>query len=75
MRIARTLSAIVILVLVLAMPTLAIAQREPSQGELRAAKALDDVRGDPLALNDFLSACRRGASFIFICTAPCLPRR
>ena len=60
MRIARTLSAIVILVLVLAMPTLAIAQREPSQGELRAAKALDDVRGDPLALHDFLKRMPKG---------------
>jgi adenosine deaminase len=60
MRIARTIAAIAALVAALAVSTLAAAEGEPSQAELRAAKALDAVRGDPLALHDFLKRMPKG---------------
>ena len=37
-----------------------MAQEEPGQAELRAARALDAVRGDPLALHDFLKRMPKG---------------
>ncbi|HKA99676.1 MAG TPA: adenosine deaminase [Methyloceanibacter sp.] len=43
-----------------ALPVKAVAGPEPSQAELRAAKALDGVRGDPLALNEFLKRMPKG---------------
>src|SRR5262245_64198743 len=39
---------------------MAVAGPEPSQAELRAAKALDGVRDDPLALNEFLKRMPKG---------------
>ena len=45
----------------LAPATAEIAQAEPTASELRAAKALDTVRGDPLALYVFLKAMPKGA--------------
>jgi adenosine deaminase len=45
----------------LAPATAEIAQAEPTAAELRAAKALDAVRGDPLALHVFLKAMPKGA--------------
>src|SRR5262245_17727149 len=55
---ARTIIASVILIA--AAPVEAVAGPEPDQAELRAAKALDDVRGDPLALNEFLKRMPKG---------------
>src|SRR5262245_64834053 len=43
-----------------ALPVKAVAGPQPSQAELRAAKALDGVRGDPLALNEFLKRMPKG---------------
>jgi adenosine deaminase len=48
------------IVLLAAAPVTAGAGPEPSQAELRAAKALDQVRGDPLALNEFLKRMPKG---------------
>ena len=45
----------------LAPATAEIAQAEPTASELRAAKALDTVRGDPLALYVLLKAMPKGA--------------
>ena len=45
----------------LAPATAEIAQAEPTASELRAAKALDAVRGDPLALHVFLKRMPKGA--------------
>ena len=45
----------------LAPATAEIAQAEPTASELRAAKGLDTVRGDPLALYVFLKAMPKGA--------------
>ena len=61
MRIARAAIALAAPLLILAVPMPARAEQEPSQGELRAAKALDDIRGDPLALYDFLKRLPKGA--------------
>jgi adenosine deaminase len=47
-------------ILLAAAPVEAVAGPEPSPAELRAAKALDDVRGDPLALNEFLKRMPKG---------------
>ena len=47
-------------ILLAAAPVEAIAGQESSQAELRTAKALDDVRGDPLALNEFLKRMPKG---------------
>lgn len=47
-------------ILLAAAPVEAVAGPESSQAELRAAKALDDVRGDPLALNEFLKRMPKG---------------
>jgi adenosine deaminase len=52
--------AIIATAILLAAPVEAVAGPEPSQAELRAAKALDDVRGDPLALNEFLKRMPKG---------------
>ncbi len=60
MRIVRVIVAIAVLPAAFAAPTLATAQEEPSQAELRAAKALDDLRGDPLALHEFLKRMPKG---------------
>ncbi len=40
---------------------LAVAQKEPKDTDLRAAKELDAVRGDPLALHVFLKRMPKGA--------------
>ena len=61
MRIARAAIAIAAPLLNLAVAMPAFAEQESSQGELRAAKALDDIRGDPLALHDFLKRMPKGA--------------
>ncbi|MET0156392.1 MAG: adenosine deaminase [Methyloceanibacter sp.] len=47
-------------ILLAAAPIEAVAGPESSQAELRAAKALDEVRGDPLALNEFLKRMPKG---------------
>ncbi|MET0841152.1 MAG: hypothetical protein ABWX95_03350, partial [Methyloceanibacter sp.] len=47
-------------ILLAAAPAEAVAGPESSQAELRTAKALDDVRGDPLALNEFLKRMPKG---------------
>ncbi len=51
----------VILALLTVAPGLSLAQENASLAELRAAKALDDMRGDPLALHDFLKRMPKGA--------------
>jgi adenosine deaminase len=53
-------SARAIIAILLAAPVAALAGPEPSQAELRAAKALDEIRGDPLALNEFLKRMPKG---------------
>src|SRR5512134_883981 len=58
MNIARAVIAIAFLLVAAPMP--AYAAEAPSQAELRAAKAFDDVRGDPLALHDFLKRMPKG---------------
>lgn len=60
MNIARAVIAIAFLLVAVAAPMPAYAAEAPSQAELRAAKALDDVRGDPLALHDFLKRMPKG---------------
>ncbi len=52
---------IALLLGVLAVPASSFAQREPAQGELRAGKELDAIRGDPLALHVFLKRMPKGA--------------
>jgi adenosine deaminase len=69
MRIPRTvrigsacaLAATAVFLAALSVPMLAIAQKEPKDTELRAAKELDAVRGDPLALHVFLKRMPKGA--------------
>ena len=61
MSIARAIAAIAVLVAALSVPMLALAQNEPKDAELRAAKELDAVRGDPLALHVFLKRMPKGA--------------
>jgi hypothetical protein len=39
----------------------AVAQRETGEGEFRASKALEAIRGDPLALHVFLKRMPKGA--------------
>jgi adenosine deaminase len=53
-------AGIAALLTALAVPAVAVAQREADQGELRAAKALDAVRGDPLALHVLLKRMPKG---------------
>jgi adenosine deaminase len=53
-------AAVTVLLAALAVPTVAAAQRLAAEGELRAAKALDAVRGDPLALLVFLKRMPKG---------------
>jgi adenosine deaminase len=60
MRTARAIAGIAVLLAALAVPAVAAAQREAGEGELRAAKALDAVRGDPLALHVFLKRMPKG---------------
>jgi adenosine deaminase len=60
MRTARAIAGIAVLLTALAVPALAVAQREADEGELRAAKALDAVRGDPLALHVLLKRMPKG---------------
>src|SRR5262245_63053517 len=57
---ARAIIATTFLLAAAAVPVMAVAGPEPSQAELRAAKALDGVRGDPLALNEFLKRMPKG---------------
>jgi len=61
MRMARAIAGIAVLLAALAAPAVAVAQREAGEGELRAAKALDAARGDPLALHVFLKRMPKGA--------------
>lgn len=61
MSIARAIAAIAVLLAALSMPLLAVAQKEPKDTELRAAKELDAVRGDPLVLHVFLKRMPKGA--------------
>jgi len=61
MSVARAIAAIAVLLAALSVPMLAVAQREPKDTELRAAKELDAVRGDPLALHVFLKRMPKGA--------------
>jgi adenosine deaminase len=53
-------AAVALLLAALAVPAIAAAQRPAAEGELRAAKALDAVRGDPLALHVFLKRMPKG---------------
>jgi adenosine deaminase len=53
-------AAVAVLLAALAVPAIAAAQRQAAEGELRAAKALDAVRGDPLALHVFLKRMPKG---------------
>jgi adenosine deaminase len=61
MSIARAIAPIAVLLAALSVPMLAVAQKEPKDAELRAAKELDAVRGDPLALHVFLKRMPKGA--------------
>ena len=60
MKIARVIVATTVLLSAAAPTGRALAGPEPSQAELRAAKALDAVRGDPLALYEFLKRLPKG---------------
>ncbi len=60
MRIARAIVAIAIPLAVFAAPMPTFAQEGLSQAELHAAKTLDELRGDPLALHDFLKRMPKG---------------
>ncbi|MCJ7788328.1 MAG: adenosine deaminase, partial [Methyloceanibacter sp.] len=60
MSIARAIIAVSFLLAAVAVPMTAYAEEARSEAELRAAKALDDVRGDPLALYDFLKRLPKG---------------
>lgn len=53
--------AVAVLLAVLSVPLLAGAEEQPKDSELRAAKALDAIRGDPLALYAFLKRMPKGA--------------
>jgi adenosine deaminase len=61
MSVVRAAAAVAVLFAALAVPTVAVTQREAENGELRAAKALDAVRDDPLALHVFLKRMPKGA--------------
>jgi adenosine deaminase len=61
MSMARAFVAISLLAAVLLVPAQAVAQREIGQAELSAAKELDTIRGDPLALYAFLKRMPKGA--------------
>jgi len=61
MSVARAIAAIAVLLAALSVSMLAVAQKEPKDTELRAAKELDAVRGDPLALHVFLKRMPKGA--------------
>jgi len=52
---------IAVMLAALVLPRPSAAQREPAEGELRASKELDAVRGDPLALREFLKRMPKGA--------------
>ena len=58
---SRVVRAAAILFAALALPTLAVAQKDAGEAEARAAKALDAVRDDPLALYAFLKRMPKGA--------------
>jgi adenosine deaminase len=53
--------AVAVLLAVLSVPLLAGAEERPKNSALRAAKALDAIRGDPLALYAFLKRMPKGA--------------
>ena len=53
--------AITVLLAVLSVPLLAGAEEQFKDSELRAAKALEAIRGDPLALYAFLKRMPKGA--------------
>ena len=57
----RAVSAIAVLLAALVVPTASSAQKDPALGELRAGRALDAIRGDPLALHVFLKRMPKGA--------------
>jgi adenosine deaminase len=61
MSVSRAVAVIAVLLAALAVPTPAVAQREPAQAELRASRELAAVRGDPLALHVFLKRMPKGA--------------
>jgi adenosine deaminase len=56
----RAISVAVLLAL-LSVPFVAGADEQPKDSELRAAKALETIRGDPLALYAFLERMPKGA--------------
>jgi len=56
----RIVPAAIFALLTLA-PGLSLAQEKTSPAELRAAKALDEMRGDSLALRDFVKRMPKGA--------------
>ncbi|MGE3528425.1 MAG: adenosine deaminase [Methyloceanibacter sp.] len=60
MGIARAIIGLTVLLSAAAMHVGAAAGPEPSEAELRAATALDKVRGDPLALYEFLKRMPKG---------------
>jgi hypothetical protein len=74
MSVVRAAAAVAVLFAALAVPTVAVAQREAENGELRAAKALDAVRDAGAAYVPQAHA-QRAQSFTIICTAPSLLRR
>ena len=53
--------AITVLLATLSVPLLAAAEEQVNSSELRAAKSLDAIRGDPLALYAFLKRMPKGA--------------
>ncbi|MBC8013765.1 MAG: hypothetical protein H7X74_06780 [Methyloceanibacter sp.] len=61
MSIARAIAGIAVVLAALFMPILAVAQKEPKDNEPRAARELDAIRGDPLALRVFLKRMPKGA--------------
>jgi adenosine deaminase len=61
MSVTRAVAALASLLAVVAVPALAIAQKEPSGAELAAGRELDAVRNDPLALHVFLKRMPKGA--------------
>ena len=61
MSVTRAVAALASLLAVVAVPALAIAQKEPSGAELAAGRELDTVRNDPLALHVFLKRMPKGA--------------
>ncbi|HZJ12194.1 MAG TPA: hypothetical protein VFD26_06025 [Methyloceanibacter sp.] len=61
MSIARAIAGIAVVLAALIVPMLAAAQKQPKDDEPRAARQLDAIRADPLALRVFLKRMPKGA--------------